>query len=90
MNIEARPDNIHHFLEMKDQSQHRQNSLNHQPVIPFAALTQAPVRWVPALLGDMGVREADLSVANLVESNPERADLTDCNILGVSARYVNL
>ena len=76
-NIEVSPDTIDHFLEMKDQSQHRQNSLNHHPVIPFAALTQAPVRWVPALLGERGVPEADLTAADLVETYLERADLTN-------------
>jgi hypothetical protein len=50
---------MHHFLEMTDQSQHRQNSLDYHPVVPFAALTHAQVRRVPALLAEMDVREDD-------------------------------
>lgn len=50
---------MHHFLEMTDQGQHRQDGLDQHAVVPFTAPAQTQVRRLPTLLAEVDIGKDD-------------------------------
>lgn len=48
---------MHNLLEVPDQGQHRQRSLDDHAIVPLTALTDAQVVRLPSTLGNARIRE---------------------------------
>lgn len=75
--LEVSPFTMQDFLEITDQSQHRQSSLNHHSAVPLTTLTQAQVVGVPVFLLKARVGEDDGSTSNLINHMLESGSIID-------------
>src|SRR6266852_2306091 len=55
--LKIRPAPMHDSLEMADHGQHGEHRLHQHAVLPFAALTQFQVAWIPLRGMESGITE---------------------------------
>ena len=68
---------MHHLLEMTDQGQHRQRSLNDHAIIPLAALADTQMLRVPIFLREAGIGKHHGLPRDLVDNGLEGTAIID-------------